>query len=1049
MESVEQFFINNMGYVFLVYGLAFIVMGVSMSIQPKSESNFSLTRNIWLMATFALLHGINEWLDMMSLMHPSHKVLKTLSFVFLVSSFCFLVEFGRKSLVTCHGVSLNKYFRYFKWWLMPMILSGTLFLAYNSGEWLNSGQILSRYLLAVPGTLLTGAALVFYRNEVGIESKKCGTYFTIAAISFMSYYFFAGLVVPKGSIFPSNIINTESFLSHVHIPVQVFRTICAVIIAITMGGITKIISQSPHSSDNIDEFVRRDNMYNSKNINSHLNYSRFTVYLLITTIILLVISTIWTKYATMNKLHVYAIERLRTYESYLSDKINNYHIFPKLLSERPYIMEYVSNPDNVNNINDKENDINKYLLKYNEAIGASVTYIINKYGVAIASSNYNTPTSFVGKNYSFREYFQNAIKGTPDDYIAIGIMTNKPGYFISYPIRNGKDIVGIVAIKFDLKLFTPRSIDKNEIFVVTDDNGVIFHSSDERYIYHTMDQLPENIVQKIKDNNQYANKPLLPLPIVKKTEKNGIAIITMTNPDKSKSKYEHTIEEYIEVGKQDKDRDWNVFLFVDSYDVTKNIITSALLVLLSMLVVYLIGIFAIYKTKSKNTLLDSYKKLAEQKEKVEARVKEQEIVKSILTISLSSDPLELQLNKMLDNVLSNQCIFLESKGCIFLSDEDTGELKIEASHNFNKDELITCSKIPYGKCHCGMAASTRDIVFTQQRSDEEILSAVCSNMTPQGHYCVPIIATDRLLGVFNLHTGEGYSKKSEHEILLKSIAHTIAAVIIRNETEMKLKAHLEQKVKDEIEKGKQKEQMLVQQSKLATMGEMIGMIAHQWRQPLNAISLTVEDLRDAFDYGDLDKEYMNTSAFAVLRQVQFMAKTIDDFKNFLTPSKTKVDFNVQNAIEDLINMIGFLYTKKNIEIITDITPDSMLISTGYPGEFKQVILNLLNNSRDAIVSRSKSIDDFKGTIYISISEGEDVYVVIRDNGGGIPAEIIDKIYDPYFTTKSSKEGTGLGLYMSKTIIEKNMGGKLSVRIVDDGTEFTITMKKGAYTEIDY
>lgn len=1040
MGSIEQFFVNNMGYVYLVYGLAFIFMGISISIQPKSESNFGLTGNTWLMASFAFLHGINEWLDMMALMHPSHRFLKTLSFIFMVYSFCFLFEFGRKSLVICSNVSLNKYL---KWWLMPVILSGTLFLTYNSVEGLNTGQILSRYFLAVPGTLLTAAALIFYRKEDGIsESKRGVKYFTIAAISFISYCILAGLVVPKGSIFPSNIINTESFLSNVHIPVQVFRVIPVVIIAITMRVIIKIMSKGIPSPEDIEAIVKQDNIYNKKTIRSYLNNSRFIAYISITTVILLIITTIWTKSSTINRLHVYAVEQLRTYDSYLTDKINNYRIFSKILSERPYDIEYLSHPD-------KENNINEYLLKYNQSIGASVTYIMNKDGVAIASSNYNTPTSFIGKNYTFREYFQNAVKGTPDDYVAIGIMTNKPGYFISHPVRNGTDIIGVVAIKYDLKLFIPRSIDKNEIYLVTDNNGVIFHSSDERYTYHTMNQLPDNILLKIKNNNQYAGKPLLPLPIIKRSEKNGITIITMYNHDISKQKNEHTTEEYIEVGTHGNDREWNVFLFVDTYDVTKNIIMNDLLVLLSGIVVYLIGIFAIYRIKSKITLMDSYRKLLEQKKKVEARVKEQEIVKSILTISLSSDPLELQLNNMLDNVLSNQCIFLESKGCIFLSDEETGELKIEASHNFNKDELTTCSKIPYGKCLCGMAASSRDIVFSQHASQEELHTADCNNMMQQGHYCVPIIATDRLLGVFNVHTGEGYNKNSEHEILLKSIAHTIAAVIIRNETEMKLKAHLEQKVKDGIEKGKQKEQLLVQQSKLATMGEMIGMIAHQWRQPLNAISLTVEDMRDAFDYGDLDKEYMNTSAFGVLHQVQFMAKTIDDFKNFLTPSKTKVDFNVQNAIEDLINMIGILYTKKNIEIVIDIAPNSKLISTGYPSEFKQVILNLMNNSRDAIVSRAKSIDGFKGTISIAISGEEDIYVTIRDNGGGIPAEIIDKIYDPYFTTKSSEEGTGLGLYMSKVIIENNMGGKLSVRTVNDGTEFTITMKKGSAPEIDY
>ncbi|KJU83655.1 PAS/PAC sensor signal transduction histidine kinase [Candidatus Magnetobacterium bavaricum] len=247
---------------------------------------------------------------------------------------------------------------------------------------------------------------------------------------------------------------------------------------------------------------------------------------------------------------------------------------------------------------------------------------------------------------------------------------------------------------------------------------------------------------------------------------------------------------------------------------------------------------------------------------------------------------------------------------------------------------------------------------------------------------------------------------------------------------------LEERVHQETMLKVEKEQLLIQQSKMASMGEMINSITHQWKQPLNAISVMVMELAEAHTFGELDNNYLNKMRDNIQQQVLFMSKTMDDFKNFLRPSKEKVSFDIKQATEDIIAMFSPLFKKGNIHITLHSPVEETFEVSGYPNEFKQVILNLINNSRDAIVS-TMSETPTEGRIDIGISNEGGIILTIRDNGGGISPELLPRIFEPYFTTKSSDKGTGIGLYISKTIIEDNMGWHITARNIDGGAEFRI------------
>lgn len=243
-------------------------------------------------------------------------------------------------------------------------------------------------------------------------------------------------------------------------------------------------------------------------------------------------------------------------------------------------------------------------------------------------------------------------------------------------------------------------------------------------------------------------------------------------------------------------------------------------------------------------------------------------------------------------------------------------------------------------------------------------------------------------------------------------------------------------------KNKDQENLLIQQSKMAQMGEMIGSIAHQWRQPLNSLSMILYNIKKAYQFNKLSTEKMDSQIEKAKAQIQYMSETIDDFRNFFKPTKDKEKFLILETVENAIKIINIQLINNNINLSKNAPYDINQLSIyGYKNEFIQSILNLINNSKDAILER-KSIENIEGNIMIGVANIQDrVILTIKDNGGGIKKHILDRIFEPYFTTKEEGKGTGIGLYMTKTIIEKSMNGIIRANSQDKSTIFTIILNK--------
>jgi len=275
---------------------------------------------------------------------------------------------------------------------------------------------------------------------------------------------------------------------------------------------------------------------------------------------------------------------------------------------------------------------------------------------------------------------------------------------------------------------------------------------------------------------------------------------------------------------------------------------------------------------------------------------------------------------------------------------------------------------------------------------------------------------------------------NDNEVIIHALWKDIQHTKELEEELREININLENKISLALKENKHQALLLMQQSRLAQMGEMISMIAHQWRQPLNVLSLATQGINLKYKMDKLNSAEMSKFNESSQRQIKQMSNTINDFRNFFKPEKTKKIFEVSKSIYHILDLISPIYEKEKINLEVNIA--ASIFTNGYFNELGQTIVNLINNAKDAMLEREIENKNIK--IYTHL-ENKKLRIIIEDNGGGIDEKIMDKIFDPYFSTKDEKNGTGLGLYMSKMIIEEHMNGKLSAINIENGVKFIIEL----------
>jgi len=259
------------------------------------------------------------------------------------------------------------------------------------------------------------------------------------------------------------------------------------------------------------------------------------------------------------------------------------------------------------------------------------------------------------------------------------------------------------------------------------------------------------------------------------------------------------------------------------------------------------------------------------------------------------------------------------------------------------------------------------------------------------------------------------------------------AQVSSNELE-ELNAALENRVQVGVEENRKKDSIMIHNSKLAQLGEMMGLIAHQWRQPLSAISATATGMQIKFELDSWTPEYVESSLHNIEEYVLHLSDTINDFTNFFKPTKRMERIVARDIIKKALFIMSPLLTKENVLVLKKYSSENKIET--YPNEVIQVVLNLIKNSVNALTKREVKSPE----IYISEYQKNGKNIIeVSDNAGGINEKILEKIFEPYFSTKNEENSMGLGLYMSKFIIEDSCGGSLEVKNVEGGAKFTITL----------
>lgn len=273
-----------------------------------------------------------------------------------------------------------------------------------------------------------------------------------------------------------------------------------------------------------------------------------------------------------------------------------------------------------------------------------------------------------------------------------------------------------------------------------------------------------------------------------------------------------------------------------------------------------------------------------------------------------------------------------------------------------------------------------------------------------------------------VHVARDVTEKRHHEELLAAQQKQLEVI----------NSSLESRIEEAVAELRKKDDLLIQQSRLTAMSEMISGIAHRWRQPLNNIGLIVQNLQLAFKSHDLTEQELDADIIETMRILLQISGTIDDFRNFFSYEEEQSSFVINDIISRSLSFIEPSLKNKGIRIELEEEPG--VTAEGYPNEYMQAVLNILMNARDALQDHQMP----QSLISIRIfRENARSTVTIHDSGGGIREDVLPKIFDPYFTTKQQSEGAGIGLYMAKMIVEKKMHGCLTARNVNGGAEFRI------------
>lgn len=699
-------------------------------------------------------------------------------------------------------------------------------------------------------------------------------------------------------------------------------------------------------------------------------------------------------------LRIDSFEQLNQLASVLESAIAKYQHMPTLLASNDRVRKALRD-----GFESDINQLNRELEQINRITEASDSYILNMEGLTIAASNYREEASFVGRNFAFRPYFKDAIRGKPGRYYALGTTSNRRGYYFSYPVYEGDSIIGVAVVKVDLTQFEKRFANQHYEFLLLDPDGIVFSSSRPNWLYRVLGELSHLELQRIADSQRYFGQSIEKLAIVYQKpfdEKSQIIDVlenTMTNGTEELQRMS-----FLRMSRPIRLLDFKISILAPLKTINEEISLWRAIFAGGVTITALLFGLAMLRSRM----------LRERSDANEMTRHNQAYIREVIQNTQA--------------------------GLVTLDEHH----KIE-SFNPAVEKLV-------GQPLAPLVGQTLDTLFQPDEqssvittSQDDFLDAASDLgikvLTREGHLCysnqsVPVEMT---LCEMQLPNRRSYLVTFHDMTERKRYEQDITQARIDLEERVKERTFELQgantRLRQEIEEHKGTQRELIQTAKLAVLGQLSAGLNHELNQPLTAIRAFAGNGLKFLDRGQYEQAHANLQHISQLGH--HMGDIIARFKVFARKGDVQQGpIAVQTAIVGALKIMNPRYKEANIELI--VGEDLGFIVNGDMVFLEQVLVNLLANAADAI---AEDATNERQVLIEQKATDAQIIISVQDTGNGLSEEATKHLFEPFFTSKSSGLGLGLGLSISQRIVEA-MGGQISAQNRDSGgAEFCVRLPR--------
>ena len=703
----------------------------------------------------------------------------------------------------------------------------------------------------------------------------------------------------------------------------------------------------------------------------------------------------WTRNNELGTLQRALELNLSRYTLSLKGELEKYQNLPALLATDRSFKEVLYNPRN----RVVSETLNRYLADVGRITGAADIYLMDATGDTLAASNWDQPSSFIGKNFHFRPYFQQALLGAKGHYFALGTTSRKRGYYFSHPIFSDEAVIGVVVVKIDLNDIEDQWNDEFTDLLVTDIDNVIFISTRESWKFKTLEPLSGTDLNRIVGSQRYADQPLVSLPITQR-QKIAPSVELISLLEEVEGQSERAIDRligsrYLLVRQSLPDEELKVVALAKLSQVSARVWDAVILAAVVLTVLVLLGLFLLLRQK----IFHERRRFKEQANRA---------------LELS----EARVRAVIDNTQAG-LITLDAQGRI-----ESFNPTAEALFGYDAGEIgrhyFSVLIAPEDRAVCW-----RTITEPQDLPIDAQVPVLEAHARRQSGELFPIELT--LVAVWYqgerkfIVTIHDMTERHQYEQSLHE-ARDFLEQRVQERTKELLGAN--NRLRTEIEQHHHTQEELIQTAKLAVLGELSAGINHELNQPMTAIRAYADNARQYLQLNRMDRVEENLQEIAGL--TERMAKIIAPLKVFSRKSSGQAEPVALKEVRK--GAMSILYGRLQGEQVDIVWADHIddLLVMGDMVRLEQVMVNLLSNAIQAMQGCAAK------RIEIDCEQEDDrVCLSIRDHGPGIDPGEQSKVFEPFYTTKSAGEGLGLGLSISKRIVE-GLGGDLSASNHPDG-----------------